>query len=289
MSLPPLFHRAAALRRHLASVKGSVGIVPTMGALHEGHLSLVRRARREHRQVLVWVFVNPKQFGPHEDYSRYPRTLPADRKLLAQVPGTLVYAPTVEEVYPQGFSSELKVGGSLGQVLEARFRPGHFEGVATVVARIFGLLGARHAYFGLKDYQQFQVLRRMVADLALPVRLHGCPTVREKDGLALSSRNRYLSPLERERATTLIRALRAGRDLAAQGESSAARIEAAGLEQLRACPGLKAQYFALADAEDLSPLKRLDRPAVLATACLLGRTRLIDNLLLRPRAAQSGN
>lgn len=289
MSLPPLFHRATALRRHLSKTKGSVGIVPTMGALHEGHLSLVRRARREHRHVLVWIFVNPKQFGPQEDFGRYPRTLPADRRLLAQVPGTLVYAPSVEEVYPHGFSSELKVGGSLGQVLESRFRPGHFEGVATVVARIFGLLNARHAYFGLKDYQQFQVLRRMVTDLALPVRMHGCSTVREKDGLALSSRNRYLSPLERERATVLIRALRAGRDLAAQGERSAARIETAGLKLLRACPGIKPQYFALADAQDLSPLKRLDRPAVLATACLLGRTRLIDNLLLRPRAAPSRN
>jgi pantoate--beta-alanine ligase len=256
--------------------------VPTMGALHEGHLSLVRRARRAHKRVAVSIFVNPTQFGPNEDFSRYPRQLAADRRLLAAVPGVLLYAPSADEVYPKGFASTVRVGGSLASELEGRFRPGHFDGVATVVARLFALLGARHAYFGLKDYQQFQVIRRMTADLGLAVKLTGCPTVRERDGLALSSRNRYLNPLERGRATALIRALRAARGLARRGERSAARIQGAGLRVLRAVPGLKVQYFSLADAHSLAPLKRLDRPAVLATACVLGRTRLIDNLLLRP-------
>lgn len=284
MSLAPLYRRAAALRR---AVKGPVAFVPTMGALHRGHLALVQRARREHKQVVVSIFVNPTQFGPKEDFSRYPRTLAADRRLLAGVPGALVYAPGVEEVYPAGFASTVQVGGSLASELEGHFRPGHFDGVATVVARLFALVGARHAYFGLKDYQQFQVIKRMTADLGLPVRLTGCPTVRESDGLALSSRNRYLAPAERAQATALIRALRSAQALAARGERSAARIQGAGLKVLRAAPGLKVQYFRLADAADLSPLRRLDRPAVLATACFLGKTRLIDNLVLRPGARPS--
>jgi pantoate--beta-alanine ligase len=232
--------------------------------------------------VAVSIFVNPTQFGPNEDFKRYPRQLAADRRLLAAVPGVLLYAPSAAEVYPAGFASRIHVGGSLASELEGRFRPGHFDGVATVVARLFALVGAGHAYFGLKDYQQYQVIRRMTADLGLAVKLTGCPTVRERDGLALSSRNRYLSPAERGRATALIRALRAAKGAAKRGERSAGRIQGAGLKALRAVPGLKVQYFNLADAQTLAPLKRLDRPAVLATACWLGKTRLIDNLLLRP-------
>lgn len=283
MSQTALFYSAKALRAQLDPGRGSVGFVPTMGALHAGHLSLVQRACREHPRVVVSIFVNPTQFGPHEDYGRYPRTLAADRRLLASVGKVLVYAPGVEDVYPRGFSSSLKVSGSLGQVLEAAWRPGHFDGVATVVARLFGLVRPQQAYFGLKDYQQFQVLRRVTMDLALPVKLSGCATVRDADGLALSSRNRFLDPAQRRQATALVRALRASAALAAQGERSAARLQAAGLKVLRAERGVKVQYYALADAQSLQALRRLDRPAVLATACLLGKTRLIDNLLLRPR------
>jgi pantoate--beta-alanine ligase len=275
----PLFRTAAALLR---AVGPGTGFVPTMGALHAGHLALVRRARRLHRRVVVSIFVNPTQFGPGEDFDRYPRDLDGDRRLLAAIPGVVVYAPAVEEIYPSGFATTVRVGGTLGSELEARFRPGHFDGVATVVARLFALVRPLRAYFGLKDYQQFRVVKRMRDDLGLPVGLTACPTVRERDGLALSSRNRYLSPQERLRATALFRALRAARALAERGERSAARLEAAGLRVLRAEGGLKIQYFTLADAVDLAPLRRLDRPAVLATACLLGRTRLIDNLLLRP-------
>jgi pantoate--beta-alanine ligase len=274
---PRVFRSAAALRRAAAG-RGTLGLVPTMGALHAGHLSLVRRARREHRQVAVSIFVNPAQFGPHEDFGRYPRTLAADLGLLASVGPVLVYAPPVADVYPAGFASAIRVGGSLGSVLEAAWRPGHFEGVATVVARLLQLLRPDQAYFGLKDYQQFQVIRRMAADLALPPRLTGCPTVREADGLALSSRNRYLTPAQRIQAAALYQALKAGRDLAATGERRASRIEAAGLRVLRAQRGLAVQYFSLADAASLAPLKRLEGSARLLTACRAGATRLIDNL-----------
>jgi pantoate--beta-alanine ligase len=282
VSLPRVYGTSARLRTALKGGSGSVGFVPTMGALHEGHVSLVRQARREHKRVVVSIFVNPTQFGPKEDYSRYPRTLAADRKLLSAVPGVLVYAPAVDDVYPAGQSLKVQVGGTLGSVLEAHYRPGHFDGVATVVARLFALVGAPHAYFGLKDYQQFQVIRALVSELGLPVKLTGCPTVREADGLAMSSRNRYLSPDERHNATALIRALRAAQALARGGERRATALEAAGKRVLRATSGLKPQYFSLADAASLAPLKRLDRPAVLATACFLGKTRLIDNLTLRP-------
>jgi pantoate--beta-alanine ligase len=275
---PRLFHRAAALRQALSRGRGSVGFVPTMGALHAGHLSLVRRARREHARVVVSIFVNPTQFGPGEDFSRYPRTLAADLALLKAEGPVAVYAPAVEDVYPAGFASAVSVGGSLGSLLEAALRPGHFTGVATVVARLFQLVKPDQAYFGLKDYQQFQVIRRMSADLGLGLKLAGCPTVREADGLALSSRNRYLSPLDRAKAAALNRALRAAQAAAARGERSGARIEAAGLKVLRAQRGLAVQYFSLADAATLAPLKRLERPARLLTACRLGTTRLIDNV-----------
>jgi pantoate--beta-alanine ligase len=193
----------------------------------------------------------------------------------------LVYAPAVEDVYPAGFSSTVRVGGSLAEVLEAAWRPGHFDGVATVVARLFQLLRPAQAYFGLKDYQQFQVIRRMSADLALPLKLTGCPTVRDADGLALSSRNRYLTPAQRSQALALIQALRAAAAAAQRGERRASALQAAGLKRLRAERGLKVQYFSLADAATLAPLKRLDRPARLLTACVLGATRLIDNIAIQ--------
>jgi pantoate--beta-alanine ligase len=276
-----LFHSAAALARSLGRGKGSVGLVPTMGALHLGHLSLVRRARKEQARVVVSIFVNPAQFGPGEDFSRYPRTLAADLALLAPEGPLWVYAPPVEDVYPAGFSSSLSVGGPLGKVLEAQWRPGHFDGVATVVARLFGLVRPDHAYFGLKDYQQFQVIRRFTRDLGLPVGLSGCPTVREADGLAMSSRNRYLDPAQRGAALALIRSLRAAQAAFKAGQRSAGRVEAAGLAVLKKERSLDVQYFSVADAGSLEPLARIDRPAVALCACRLGKTRLIDNLALR--------
>jgi pantoate--beta-alanine ligase len=280
VSLPVVLRNAAAIERWRRKAKGSLGFVPTMGALHAGHLSLVQRARRENARVLVSIFVNPTQFGPKEDFKRYPRDLRGDRGLLAAVPGTAVYAPSVEEIYPSGFATTVKVGGALGERLEAEWRPGHFEGVATVVARLFALAKPGTAYFGLKDYQQFLVLRRMALDLGLPIKLQGCATIREADGLALSSRNRYLDPRQRELARSISAALRQVRAAAAQGESSVRRLEALGRRTLKKTPGLKIQYFAVADAESLEPLRRLDGQAQALTACLLGQTRLIDNMRL---------
>jgi pantoate--beta-alanine ligase len=276
-----LFHRAAELRQALGRGPGGVGLVPTMGALHAGHLSLVRRARREQARVVVSIFVNPTQFGPSEDFSRYPRTLAADLALLASEGPLWVYAPAVEDVYPAGFASAVRVGGALGRVLEAQWRPGHFEGVATVVARLFGLVRPDHAYFGLKDYQQFQVIRRFTRDLGLPIGLTGCPTVREAGGLAMSSRNRYLEPAQRASALALIRALRAAQAAFRAGERSARRLEAAGRAVLRKERALEVQYFSVADPDSLEPLKTLAGSAVALTACRLGKTRLIDNLALR--------
>ena len=276
-----VLRNAAALERWRKTGRGSVGFVPTMGALHQGHLSLVQKARRDNPRVLVSIFVNPTQFGPKEDFKRYPRDLGGDSQLLSVVPGTAVYAPSVAEIYPQGFATVVKVGGALGQVLEAEWRPGHFEGVATVVARLFALVKAERAYFGLKDYQQFLVIRRMSADLGLPVKVVGCPIIREADGLAMSSRNRYLEPAQRQAALALSSALRAAKALAAKGEKSPRRLEAAGLRALRKVNGLRVQYFSVADAQSLQPLKRLDRPAFALTACQLGKTRLIDNMSLR--------
>ena len=283
MSLPVVLRSRAALERWRQQGKGSLGFVPTMGALHVGHLSLVQRARRENKRVLVSIFVNPTQFGPKEDFKRYPRDLSGDRRLLAAVPGVAIYAPSVAEVYPAGFVTTVKVEGSLGRVLEAQWRPGHFDGVSTVVARLFGLTRPHKAYFGLKDYQQYLVIRRMTADLALPLSVIGCPIVRERDGLALSSRNRYLDPERRALAVALNHALRAASALAGRGEERVARLEAVGKRLLLGVPGLKLQYFAIADARTLEPLRRLNGPAQALTACTLGKTRLIDNLRIGTR------
>lgn len=257
----------------------ALGFVPTMGALHEGHLSLVRRAKAECRKVVVSIFVNPTQFGPREDFKKYPRQLARDKALLRRAGAVEVFSPRVAEVYPQGFASTVRVGGALGSALEAEFRPGHFDGVATVVARLFGLVRPQRAYFGLKDFQQLQVIKRMTADLALPVTIVECPTLREPDGLALSSRNAYLTPAERAKAPSLWHALHAAADALADGASFAA-AEAAGRSSLARAGGFQLQYLRLADAESLLPPGPRSKRLVLAAAARLGRTRLIDNLVL---------
>ena len=290
MTPPRVFTTASELRRELARGGGAVGFVPTMGALHAGHLSLVRRAALENARVVVSIFVNPTQFGEKKDFSAYPRDLRADRRLLAGGKPPLVYAPEAGDVYPPGFATALSVEGPLGRVLEAEFRPGHFTGVATVVARLLALVRPQRAYFGLKDYQQFLVVRRLALDLDLPVEVIGCPIVRETDGLAMSSRNVRLGAQARAQAPALQRALLAAASLAARGEGSCARLRQAGARILRGVPGLKLQYFEVADPETLLPLRRLDDPAVALAACVLGGVRLIDNLHLypgpRPRAAR---
>lgn len=277
-----VFRTARALQAALAKGRGSVAFVPTMGALHAGHLSLVHRAKRDGGRVVASIFVNPTQFGPNEDFKKYPRTLSADLRLLAVQAPLFVYAPGVDEIYPRGFSSEVHVTGPLAAVMEAKARPGHFDGVATVVARLFGLVQPDRAYFGLKDYQQLCVIRAMTRDLGLAVKVIGCPTVRAKDGLALSSRNAYLSGPERAEAPLLRQALLAVGAELRRGQKDPRKALAAGKIVLRRAKLGRLQYLELGAPQDLTPVSRIRGPVVAAGAFWLGKARLIDNLLIHP-------
>jgi pantoate--beta-alanine ligase len=261
----------------------TIGLVPTMGYLHEGHASLLRAARAECDLVVMSLFVNPTQFGPGEDLESYPRDEERDLRLAAEAGADLVYAPAVEEVYPDGFSTTVEVGGNLTAVLDgdpARRGPEHFRGVATVVAKLFNSVGPDVAYFGQKDAQQAAVIKRMARDLDFPVRIEVLPTVRESDGLALSSRNAYLDEDARERAVALSRALRAA-ERGAREESLAAGLDAARGELARA--GIEPEYLEARDAEELRPVAELNgRPVLVAVAARVGGARLIDNVLIRP-------
>jgi pantoate--beta-alanine ligase len=258
-----------------------VGFVPTMGYLHAGHLALVERARAENPFVAVSIFVNPLQFGPGEDYHRYPRDLERDQALLREAGVDLLFAPSVEEMYPKGFSTRLQVEGPLTALWEGEVRPGHFQGVATVVARLFLLVGPGRAYFGEKDYQQLLVIRKMVRDLGFPIEVVGVPTVREEDGLALSSRNVYLSPETRKKATVLYRALSAMREVA-QGGGSVAEALRAGEAVLAEVPEFKKDYLALVHPETLLPLSDWVKGARGIVAGRFPEVRLIDNLEVHP-------
>jgi pantoate--beta-alanine ligase len=269
---PAVAESAAQLRDLVAGLPGPVALVPTMGALHEGHRALVRAARERAGGVVVSVFVNPTQFGPGEDLDRYPRTWDADLAALTEEGADVVLHPPVDEVYPPGALGVTVDPGPLGGVLEGAVRPGHFAGVLTVVAKLFGLARPDLAVFGEKDYQQLTLVRAMVRELALPVEVVGVPTVREDDGMALSSRNRYLSPEERARAATLNRALRAG---AAAGPRGADAVLAAAGEVLATAPELVPDYLALTDP-DLGPAPAAG-PARLLAAVRAGGTRLLDN------------
>ncbi len=265
-----------AIRRALP---GTWGFVPTMGYLHEGHLSLVRRARAENDHVAVSIFVNPTQFGPHEDYNRYPRDLERDLRLLEPLGVDLVFAPSVEEMYPPGFQTWVIVE-EVSRPLEGAARPGHFRGVATVVTKLFNIVQPDRAYFGQKDAQQAVVIRRMVQDLNIPVEIVVCPTVREPDGLAMSSRNTYLNPEERRAATVLFRALQAAKARYEQGERDAERLREAMREVIQAEPLARLDYVSVADPETLQELDRVEDRALLSLAVYIGKTRLIDNILL---------
>ena len=266
-----------------------VGFVPTMGSPDQilgvldarRHLALVERARRENPFVVVSVFVNPLQFGPGEDYHRYPRDLERDRALLQEAGVDLLFAPGVEEMYPEGFATRVQVEGPLTALWEGAVRPGHFQGVATVVARLFLLVQPQRAYFGEKDYQQLLVVRRMVRDLGFPVEVVGVPTVREEDGLALSSRNVYLSPETRKKAPVLYRALLAMREVAGQGGSVAEALRA-GEEALRAVPEFRKDYLAIVHPETLLPLSDWVAGARGIVAGRFPEARLIDNLEVYP-------
>lgn len=269
----------AELRAALASLPRPIGFVPTMGWLHEGHRSLMRRARAEGATAVVSIFVNPRQFGSPEDLARYPRNEARDLAVCEEEGVDLVFAPSVAEVYPPGFDTSVSVG-AIARPLEGASRPGHFDGVATVVAVLFGLVGAERAYFGQKDAQQVMVIRRMRDDLAIPTEVLACPTVREPDGLALSSRNVRLTPEQRAAAPVIRRALLAGRSLVDAGERDGDRIRAAMRDVVAAERLAALDYASCADTATLAELGRLPAaggPALLSIAALFGSVRLIDN------------
>ena len=275
--------RPAAMRdlsRRARRSGESIGFVPTMGALHAGHLSLMDRARRENRRLAVSVFVNPLQFGPHEDFTRYPRNDLNDVRLCRSSGSDWLFMPSVRSIYPPGFGTQV-TPGPMGSMWEGAVRPGHFAGVLTVVLKLLEIVEPDTIYLGQKDAQQAALILRMVSDLDLPVRVSVCPTVRERDGLALSSRNGYLAPEERQRARGLARGLRAGKQAVLRGARDARSIVAAARRVLRAeAKPDRLEYLALVDPRTFEPLPRLAGRALLIGAVRIGRTRLIDNVTL---------
>ena len=259
--------------------RSSLGLVPTMGYLHAGHVSLVERARRENERLAATLFVNPTQFGPNEDLARYPRDLECDTRLLAEAGCDLLFAPAVAEIYPPGCATRVDVGPT-ATPLEGLRRPGHFAGVATVVLKLLNIFAPERAYFGQKDAQQLGVIRRMVRDLDLPVEVIGCPTLRETDGLALSSRNSYLGPAERIAATVLHRALQAARAAYNAGQRSGDQLRAVMLQVLAAEPLARADYVSVADADSFVELDHVTGRALLSMAVFVGKARLIDNVVI---------
>ena len=272
-------HTVAEVRKALKAAKRPLGLVPTMGYLHAGHLALVKRARGENETVAVSIFVNPTQFGPNEDLAEYPRDMKRDLRLLEEEEVDLVFAPEPQEMYPLDFSTYVQVERVTEQ-LEGASRPGHFRGVATVVAKLFNSIQPDRAYFGQKDAQQLRVIRKMVDDLNMPVDIRAVPIVREKDGLAMSSRNVRLSPPERTAALVLSRALDAARALYDDGAREAQRLRDAMRAELAREPLAKPDYVSVADAETLRELGTIDRPALVSLAVRVGPVRLIDNVTL---------
>jgi pantoate--beta-alanine ligase len=257
----------------------SLGLAPTMGALHDGHLALARRAREENKHVCVSVFVNPAQFGPTEDYRAYPRDPDRDLRFLKAEGVDWVFMPTVEEMYPEGFDTSVDVG-AIAEVLEGQFRPSHFRGVATVVLKLFNIVKPSRAYFGRKDAQQLVVIRRLVRDLDLAVQIVPVDTVREPDGLAMSSRNMYLGPAERNAALVLWNALSLAREMWTRGARDAEAFRTRMQEVIEAEELARADYVSVADPDTLQELERIQGPALVSLAVRIGRTRLIDNITL---------
>jgi pantoate--beta-alanine ligase len=269
------FHDLSTTRRALS---GTVGLIPTMGYLHEGHISLIRRAREECDHVFVSIFVNPAQFGPKEDLSKYPRDLERDFRLIEPY-ADVVWTPSEAMMYPEGFQTWVEVE-ALTKVLEGAMRPGHFRGVTTVVAKLFNGVQPHKAYFGQKDAQQVAVIRKMTRDLNFPIEIVVCPIVREPDGLAMSSRNVYLDPEQRKAATVLFLSLNAARDLFEKGERNAETIRGKVREVLAGEPLAEVQYVSCADYDTLEELAEIKGKALLSLAVFFGKTRLIDNFVL---------
>jgi pantoate--beta-alanine ligase len=277
---PQVIHTIAETRAAAADARGrglTIGLVPTMGALHEGHASLIRLARRQCGYVVVTIFVNPTQFGPNEDFTRYPRTLPDDLAVCEREGADLIFAPEPAEIYPPGFRTFVEVG-ELGEHLCGQSRPGHFRGVATVVTKLLTIVQPDRAFFGQKDAQQARIIRQLVRDLNLPVEVVIGRTIREPDGLAVSSRNRFLSPDERRQATVLIETLREVRRRVEAGERDAVILQKLMAETVRSTPGAELDYAEIVDAGSFRPVDRLSSPAVAALAVRFGGTRLIDNI-----------
>ena len=269
--------RAASRAARLTGLR--VGLVPTMGALHEGHLSLVRTAKQQCDAVIVSIFVNPLQFGPSEDLAKYPRRFERDCELLRKEEVDFVFAPSVEEMYPDKAVTYVTVEG-LSEKLCGRSRPGHFRGVTTVVSKLFHIIEPDLAFFGQKDAAQAAIIRRMVRDLNVPVEIIVCPIVREADGLAMSSRNVYLSPQERKSALTLYRALQEIQKSFEQGERKPPQLIEAGERVLAQEPGVRLDYLEIVDPDTLDPVKEIQQTALVAVAAFIGTTRLIDNIVL---------
>ncbi len=267
------------MRKALARTRGTVGLVPTMGYVHAGHLALVARARDENDVVVVTIFVNPTQFGPEEDFERYPRDMKRDLALLRKAGADFVFTPDVPEMYPKGYGTYVKVEG-ISDKLEGASRPGHFRGVATVVSKLFNIIPAHRAYFGQKDAQQVLVVKTMARDLDFPHEIVTVPTVRDTDGLALSSRNVYLTVEERQAALVIPRAIFLAEELHRAGERDAREIRAAMRAILDEEPAVKLDYVTVSDAETLEELDRIDGRALVAVAARVGKVRLIDNVPL---------
>jgi pantoate--beta-alanine ligase len=267
------------LRAWRASISGSVGVVPTMGALHDGHLALVRRARAENDHVVVTIFVNPTQFGPQEDFTRYPRDIERDRRLLDGVGCDMVFAPETAEMYPADCATFVEVGPAAA-LLEGERRPGHFRGVATIVLKLLNIVQPTRAYFGEKDAQQLVVIRSMARALDVPVEIVSHPTVREADGLAMSSRNAYLAAEQRRAAVVLYRALRAVRAAWDAGERDGASLRAIMSDTLASEPLARVDYVSVADPRTMRELDRAEAGALASLAVFIGSTRLIDNIRL---------
>ena len=274
-----ILYEIAEVRRWRRKLSGSVGFVPTMGYLHEGHIELIHRARAENKNVAVSIFVNPTQFDPHEDFAAYPRDPDRDLSLLKEQKVDVVFMPDAEEIYPPQSSTWVEVG-NVTERLEGPFRPGHFRGVATVVAKLFGIVEPTRAYFGQKDAQQLVVIRRMVSDLNMNVKVVAVPTVRELDGVAMSSRNVYLDPDERESAVVLYRALSRAQKLWGKGERSAELLRREMTSLIESEPRATIDYVSIADPETLEELEQIEDQALVSMAVTIGKTRLIDSMTL---------
>ena len=281
MKLVKTVNEMRAFRRTMGTGGKRVGLVPTMGALHEGHLSLVRAARDKSDIVAVSIFVNPTQFGPSEDFAKYPRNLERDCALLEREHVDVVFAPSVEAMYPAGAVTWVTVEG-MSDRLCGRSRPGHFRGVTTVVSKLFNIVEPEVAFFGQKDAAQVAIIRRMARDLNMPVSIEVCPIIRESDGLALSSRNAYLNPEERKSALALYRSIRHAQELFHRGEHDSAKLIAAGKQEFANETSARLDYFEIVDPDSLKPIATVSKHALIAVAAFVGNTRLIDNIVVGP-------